>query len=140
LFTGNNPIISKHQKGRILWLYLKDISTGDFSEALAALVGKDAPGLITFISKVAARPVALFLAAVCPKKQLDYFQAVCKDIFVPALFTRKLRSTMIARSIRPVTNATIKIIICSIAYNEFFSLWSCIIIIINWILFIFRPI
>ena len=27
------------------WLYLKGISTGDFSDALAALVGKDAPGL-----------------------------------------------------------------------------------------------
>lgn len=29
----------------IPWLYLKGISTGDFSEALAALVGKDASGL-----------------------------------------------------------------------------------------------
>jgi transposase-like protein len=29
----------------IPWLYLKGISTGDFSNALAALVGKDAPGL-----------------------------------------------------------------------------------------------
>ena len=29
----------------IPWLYLKGISTGDFSEALAALVGKDAPEL-----------------------------------------------------------------------------------------------
>jgi transposase-like protein len=29
----------------IPWLYLKGISTGDFSEALAAIVGKDAPGL-----------------------------------------------------------------------------------------------
>ena len=29
----------------IPWLYLKGISTGDFSDALAALVGKDAPGL-----------------------------------------------------------------------------------------------
>jgi len=27
------------------WLYLKGISTGDFGEALAALVGPDAPGL-----------------------------------------------------------------------------------------------
>jgi transposase-like protein len=27
------------------WLYLKGISTGDFTEALAALLGKDAPGL-----------------------------------------------------------------------------------------------
>jgi transposase-like protein len=29
----------------IPWLYLKGVSTGDFSEALAALLGKDAPGL-----------------------------------------------------------------------------------------------
>jgi putative transposase len=29
----------------IPWLYLKGISTGDFSDALAALVGTDAPGL-----------------------------------------------------------------------------------------------
>src|SRR5262249_32842345 len=29
----------------IPWLYLKGVSTGDFSEALAALVGVDAPGL-----------------------------------------------------------------------------------------------
>jgi len=29
----------------IPWLYLKGISTGDFREALAALLGKDAPGL-----------------------------------------------------------------------------------------------
>jgi len=29
----------------IPWLYLKGISTGDFTEALQALVGKDAPGL-----------------------------------------------------------------------------------------------
>jgi hypothetical protein len=28
-------------------LYLKGISTGDFSEALAALLGKDAPGLFS---------------------------------------------------------------------------------------------
>ena len=27
------------------WLYLKGISTGDFGEALAALLGPDAPGL-----------------------------------------------------------------------------------------------
>jgi putative transposase len=27
------------------WLYLKGISTSDFSEALAALLGKDAKGL-----------------------------------------------------------------------------------------------
>jgi putative transposase len=29
----------------IPWLYLKGISTGDFSEAMASLLGKDAPGL-----------------------------------------------------------------------------------------------
>ena len=29
----------------IPWLYLKGISTGDFTDALAALVGKGAPGL-----------------------------------------------------------------------------------------------
>lgn len=29
----------------IPWLYLKGVSTGDFSDALAALVGKEAPGL-----------------------------------------------------------------------------------------------
>ena len=29
----------------IPWLYLKGVSTGDFSDALAAIVGKDAPGL-----------------------------------------------------------------------------------------------
>jgi putative transposase len=27
------------------WLYLKGVSTGDFSEALTALLGRDAPGL-----------------------------------------------------------------------------------------------
>lgn len=35
------------------WLYLKGISTGDFSEALAALLGKNAPGLsATTISRL----------------------------------------------------------------------------------------
>jgi len=29
----------------IPWLYLKGISTGDFTDALSALVGKEAPGL-----------------------------------------------------------------------------------------------
>ena len=29
----------------IAWLYLKGVSTGDFSDALAALVGREAPGL-----------------------------------------------------------------------------------------------
>ena len=36
---------TKSMEELIPWLYLKGISTGDFSEALAALVGKDAPGL-----------------------------------------------------------------------------------------------
>ena len=32
-------------EGLIPWLYLKGVSTGDFGEALAALLGSDAPGL-----------------------------------------------------------------------------------------------
>lgn len=36
---------TKSMEELIPWLYLKGISTGDFSEALAALVGNDAPGL-----------------------------------------------------------------------------------------------
>jgi transposase-like protein len=36
---------TKSMEELLPWLYLKGISTGDFSEALAALVGKDAPGL-----------------------------------------------------------------------------------------------
>ncbi len=36
---------TKSMEQLIPWLYLKGISTGDFSEALTALVGKDAPGL-----------------------------------------------------------------------------------------------
>lgn len=36
---------TKSMEELIPWLYLKGISTGDFSEALAALVGKDASGL-----------------------------------------------------------------------------------------------
>ena len=36
---------TKSMEELIPWLYLKGISTGDFSEALAALLGKDAPGL-----------------------------------------------------------------------------------------------
>ena len=39
----------------IPWLYLKGISTGDFSEALAALLGPDAPGLsATTVSRLKA--------------------------------------------------------------------------------------
>jgi putative transposase len=37
------------------WLYLKGISTGDFSEALTALLGPDAPGLLaTTITRLKA--------------------------------------------------------------------------------------
>ena len=36
---------TKSMEHLIPWLYLKGISTGDFTDALAALVGKDAPGL-----------------------------------------------------------------------------------------------
>ena len=36
---------TKSMEALIPWLYLKGVSTGDFSDALAALVGKDAPGL-----------------------------------------------------------------------------------------------
>ena len=35
---------TKNLEELIPWLYLKGISTGDFTEALAALLGKDAPG------------------------------------------------------------------------------------------------
>jgi len=36
---------TKSMEQLIPWLYLKGVSTGDFSDALSALVGKDAPGL-----------------------------------------------------------------------------------------------
>lgn len=36
---------TKSMEELIPWLYLKGVSTGDFSDALCALVGKDAPGL-----------------------------------------------------------------------------------------------
>jgi len=36
---------TKSMEELIPWLYLKGVSTGDFSDALAALVGADAPGL-----------------------------------------------------------------------------------------------
>ncbi|MGZ3391220.1 MAG: IS256 family transposase [Isosphaeraceae bacterium] len=36
---------TKSLEGLIPWLYLKGISTGDFSEALQAILGPDAPGL-----------------------------------------------------------------------------------------------
>ena len=37
---------------RAKWLYLKGISSGDFSEALAALLGPDAPGLTASMKAV----------------------------------------------------------------------------------------
>ena len=44
---------TKSMEALIPWLYLKGVSTGDFSDALAALVGKDAPGLsATTISRL----------------------------------------------------------------------------------------
>jgi putative transposase len=36
---------TKSMEELIPWLYLKGVSTGDFTEALAALLGEDAPGL-----------------------------------------------------------------------------------------------
>jgi transposase-like protein len=41
------PYLRKTKSIEILlpWLYLKGVSTGDFTDALAALLGKDAPGL-----------------------------------------------------------------------------------------------
>jgi putative transposase len=36
---------SKSIEALLPWLYLKGVSTGDFTDALAALLGKDAPGL-----------------------------------------------------------------------------------------------
>ena len=37
---------TKSLEDLIPWLYLKGVSTGGFSEALAALLGKDAPGTL----------------------------------------------------------------------------------------------
>ena len=44
---------SKSIETLLPWLYLKGVSTGDFTDALAALLGKDAPGLsATTISRL----------------------------------------------------------------------------------------
>ena len=44
---------SKRIETLLPWLYLKGVSTGDFTDALAALLGKDAPGLsATTISRL----------------------------------------------------------------------------------------
>ncbi len=46
---GQAPYLrkTKSMEQLIPWLYLKGVSTGDFTGALSALVGKDAPGLST---------------------------------------------------------------------------------------------
>jgi transposase-like protein len=50
---------AKSIKELLPWLYRKGISTGDFSEALAALLGPDAPGLsATTISQLKAETKA----------------------------------------------------------------------------------
>ena len=41
---------TKSMEALVPWLYLKGVSTGDFSDALIALVGADAPGLAPGIS------------------------------------------------------------------------------------------
>jgi transposase-like protein len=44
---------TKSMEALIPWLYLKGISTGNFTEALAAIVGRDAPGLtVSTISRL----------------------------------------------------------------------------------------
>lgn len=46
---------TRSMEALIPWLYLKGVSTGDFTEALAALVGRDAPGLsVSTISRLKA--------------------------------------------------------------------------------------
>src|SRR4051812_27451914 len=46
---------TKSLEGLLPWLYLKGISTGDFSEALQAILGPDAPGLLaTTITRLKA--------------------------------------------------------------------------------------
>ena len=56
----------------IPWLYLKGISTGDFSEALAALLGPDAPGLsattVSLLITVAAGEI--FFRQIFPQVEL----------------------------------------------------------------------
>ena len=57
------------------WLYLKGVSTGDFSEALAALLGSDAPGLsATTVTRLSSQPGRLSLShgASCSLKGKHY--------------------------------------------------------------------
>jgi putative transposase len=55
---------SKSLEALIPWLYLKGVSTGDFSDALAALLGRDAPGLSPTARRIllGAHPNPLYLA------------------------------------------------------------------------------
>jgi transposase-like protein len=63
----------------ILWLYLKGISTGDFSEALAALLGPDAPGLspstISRLKEVWKDELAAWQGRDLSQKRYVYFWA-----------------------------------------------------------------
>jgi putative transposase len=61
----------------IPWLYLKGISTGDFTEALAALLGKDAPGLsastVSRLKEVWKKDMAAWQRRDLSKKALRIF-------------------------------------------------------------------
>ena len=63
----------------IPWLYLKGISTGDFSEALAALLGPDAPGLsagtISRLKEVWKAEMASWQSRDLSRKRYVYFWA-----------------------------------------------------------------
>lgn len=63
----------------IPWLYLKGISTGDFSEALAALLGPDAPGLsastISRLKEIWKAEMASWQCRDLSKKRYVYFWA-----------------------------------------------------------------
>jgi len=63
----------------IPWLYLKGISTGDFSEALAALLGPDAPGLsattVTRLKQVWQRDYEAWSRRSLEGKRYVYFWA-----------------------------------------------------------------
>jgi putative transposase len=63
----------------IPWLYLKGISTGDFSEALAALLGEDAPGLsastISRLKEVWKTEMTAWQSRDLSKKRYVYFWA-----------------------------------------------------------------
>jgi putative transposase len=48
---------TKNVEELLPWLYLKGVSTGQFDEALTALLGPDAPGLS---ASTARRPAAVF--------------------------------------------------------------------------------